>query len=170
MFKIYIWPCNAVTVAYSNNFVQLGLFVYCKPVRSYQTGSESISHFRTPPHPQLSGASIPRRDINLQVTDSASTQELSSVPEENNGALFSVSGSGTLQVWWSEKQPERCCGSAGGRWVGATYWNAARRGVSLNPRLSEGEILTDGDEDRRPAEPADLPDTQMTLLITTLLY
>lgn len=45
-------------------------------------------------------------------------------------------------------------------WSGAIHWNVAHRGVSLNPPPSEGEILTDGDEDRRPAEPADLPGTQ----------
>lgn len=43
---------------------------------------------------------------------------------------------------------------------GATRWNVAHRGVSLNLRPSEGEILTDGAEDRRPAAPADLRGTQ----------
>lgn len=50
---------------------------------------------------------------------------------------------------------------AGGReeglgWGGDTRWNVAHRRVSLNLRPSEGEILTDGAEDRRPSAPTDL--------------
>lgn len=54
-------------------------------------------------------------------------------------------------------------GAVGVGWVGwssATHWNVAHRGVSLNLWPSEGEILTDGAEDRRPTAPADLCGTQ----------
>lgn len=118
-------------------------------VKSSEAGSERHRvhlALRTFP-PQLSGPSIPRRDINLQVTDSASKREPSSVLEENNGALFSASGSGTLHVWRSEKQPERCCGSGGrgegalpaGMWlIAVSLWICGR----LRERFWQTELKT----------------------------